>query len=59
MSLTYGTDSERCERKINSAMYRMFRENRNMNYMVRVVYVVSRASVMRRVSVVVVYEVYV
>jgi hypothetical protein len=54
--LEYGTESERCDRKRNSAIYRTFRENGNMNYMVRVVYVVSSASVIRQVSIVVVYE---
>jgi hypothetical protein len=57
--LEYGTESERCDRKRNSGIYRRFRENGNMNYMVRVVYVVSSASVIRQVSIVVVYEVYV
>jgi hypothetical protein len=57
--LEYGTESERCDRNRNSTIYRTFRENGNMNYLVRVVYVVSSGSVIRQVSIVVVYEVYV
>jgi hypothetical protein len=51
-----GTKSERCDRKRNSMMYRTWKENQNMSYMVKAVHVVARASVMRRVSNVVGYQ---